>query len=263
MDDSTNDIPRYSAGHADHEWTSWACIDAMFPYLEEKYAKFLDYRVDILLADVDNSKMMEYAVQNEHLDYKATHSSSHTLRPQNKLNDEIVNAYFKLFQCHKHVYTFDTYFYKKMCESLAKNIAVADCFKFLKRIDLSAYQLLLCPINENDHWTLIAVNIPEKTIKFFDSLKNGKRGADEISWFLESLNCNRAVKSHSKIEWTIDTPDVPQQENATDCGVFLCQIACDRALGLQDFGFSQNHVDHARREMVFEIDRGALLPHDY
>lgn len=40
LDNRSSDIPCFSAGHTKHEWTSWACIDALFPYLEEKYAEF-------------------------------------------------------------------------------------------------------------------------------------------------------------------------------------------------------------------------------
>lgn len=39
---SDSDVPCFSAGHTKHEWTSWACIDALFPYLEEKYKQFLE-----------------------------------------------------------------------------------------------------------------------------------------------------------------------------------------------------------------------------
>lgn len=35
------DIPRYSAGHVKHEWTSYSCRDALFEFLEEKYGEFL------------------------------------------------------------------------------------------------------------------------------------------------------------------------------------------------------------------------------
>lgn len=41
LDTRSTDIPCYSAGHTKHEWTSWACIDALFPFLEEKYDGFL------------------------------------------------------------------------------------------------------------------------------------------------------------------------------------------------------------------------------
>lgn len=40
LESSSSDIPLRSAGHTKHEWTSWACIDALFTFLEEKYNKF-------------------------------------------------------------------------------------------------------------------------------------------------------------------------------------------------------------------------------
>lgn len=41
LDRRSKDIPCYSAGHTKHEWTSWACIDALFPFIEEKYEEFM------------------------------------------------------------------------------------------------------------------------------------------------------------------------------------------------------------------------------
>lgn len=34
-----NGMPERSAGHKKHEWTSYAAIDAVFPYIEELYEK--------------------------------------------------------------------------------------------------------------------------------------------------------------------------------------------------------------------------------
>lgn len=39
----STDLPQRSAGHTKHEWTSWACIDALFAFFEEKYS---EYRLD-------------------------------------------------------------------------------------------------------------------------------------------------------------------------------------------------------------------------
>lgn len=38
------DVPCFSAGHTKHEWTSWASIDAVFPFLEEKYIEYQKYK---------------------------------------------------------------------------------------------------------------------------------------------------------------------------------------------------------------------------
>ncbi|XP_031635327.1 FAM172 family protein homolog CG10038 isoform X2 [Contarinia nasturtii] len=37
---SSSDIPSFSAGHNKHEWTSWACMEELFPFLERKYKEF-------------------------------------------------------------------------------------------------------------------------------------------------------------------------------------------------------------------------------
>lgn len=37
---AASDVPRRSAGHTKHEWTSWACIDALFAFLEENFNTF-------------------------------------------------------------------------------------------------------------------------------------------------------------------------------------------------------------------------------
>lgn len=34
-----NDVPRRSAGHTKHEWTSWSCIVPLFKFLEKNYKK--------------------------------------------------------------------------------------------------------------------------------------------------------------------------------------------------------------------------------
>ncbi|CAD7093249.1 unnamed protein product [Hermetia illucens] len=40
LDSSSGDVLRYSAGHTKHEWTSYACISALFKFFETKYEDF-------------------------------------------------------------------------------------------------------------------------------------------------------------------------------------------------------------------------------
>lgn len=39
------DIKRVSAGHPKHEYTSWACIESLFEFVDEKYEKFTNAQV--------------------------------------------------------------------------------------------------------------------------------------------------------------------------------------------------------------------------
>lgn len=201
-------------------------------------------------------------MHNTDYNYKVSRSSFGTLRPEQELNDEIVNAYFKLIQGHKNVarkvYIFDTYFYTTMVKNLEEK---KEYFRFLTRINLLEYDLLLCPINKCKHWTLIAVDVPNRTIKFYDSLSNPERGQVEINDIRKMLDYNCGSNHHTRLDWTIDRPKIPQQDNSTDCGVFLCQNARELAQGHQQFEFTQQHAEQVRREMVFEIGSGALLAH--
>lgn len=42
ISDGCGDLPRYSAGHVKHEFTSFSCKDVLFDFLEEKYSEFLE-----------------------------------------------------------------------------------------------------------------------------------------------------------------------------------------------------------------------------
>lgn len=46
LDSGPSDIPAFSAGHIKHEWTSWACMEVLFPFLEEKYQNWLTTKQD-------------------------------------------------------------------------------------------------------------------------------------------------------------------------------------------------------------------------
>ncbi|KAJ6635052.1 FAM172 family protein like [Pseudolycoriella hygida] len=37
-----NDVQRVSAGHREHEWTSWSAMEVLFEYLEYKYKEFIE-----------------------------------------------------------------------------------------------------------------------------------------------------------------------------------------------------------------------------
>lgn len=56
LDTRSSDIPCFSAGHTKHEWTSWACMEVMFPYLEEEYRYFLKSKETVAESSEDDGK---------------------------------------------------------------------------------------------------------------------------------------------------------------------------------------------------------------
>jgi sentrin-specific protease 1 len=51
---------------------------------------------------------------------------------------------------------------------------------------------------------------------------------------------------------------VPQQNNSSDCGVFLCTFAEHAARGAP-FAFTQNDMPYFRRRITYEILKCSLL----
>lgn len=56
LDTRSSDIPCFSAGHTKHEWTSWACMEVMFPYLEEEYRYFLKSKDTVAESSEEDGK---------------------------------------------------------------------------------------------------------------------------------------------------------------------------------------------------------------
>ncbi len=52
--------------------------------------------------------------------------------------------------------------------------------------------------------------------------------------------------------------DIPQQENAYDCGVFTCTILEYLSRGEEVFNFTQKHMPYIRRKMILEIATSQL-----
>jgi len=67
------------------------------------------------------------------------------------------------------VYTYNTFFYPK----LRRDGYLAVC-QWNRGVNIFSKRLLMFPVylEGNAHWCLAAVNIAEKTITYFDSLKN-------------------------------------------------------------------------------------------
>ena len=58
-------------------------------------------------------------------------------------------------------------------------------------------------------------------------------------------------------EWSKNVPEVPQQKNGFDCGVFACKFG-EYASRYAPIDFSQQHMPYFRRRMIWEIVNGAF-----
>ncbi|GBG63613.1 hypothetical protein CBR_g38924 [Chara braunii] len=152
-----------------------------------------------------------------------------TLQGESWINDEVVNFYLATVQ---NIFDFD---------------------------------ILIVPVNKQEsHWTLLAVNIKEKALEYYDSFLRSRsdfcyRVFDAMCRYLED---ERLDKKHPNTDvdpsrpWRkrLMTEGIPQQEDAGSCGVFMCTFAELLARGYRPpFNFSQSHIPVIRRGIAADI----------
>ncbi|TRZ23491.1 hypothetical protein HGM15179_003646 [Zosterops borbonicus] len=153
-----------------------------------------------------------------------------TLQPLGWLNDRIMNFYMSLLverskkEGYPAVYAFNTFFYSKLSSTSHKGVK-----KWTKGVDIFEHDIILVPIHLRTHWTLLVVDLREKTIKYFDSLgQKGDHICKTILKYLEEESRERRNIELTASEWTLHsmgTEEIPQQNNGSDCGVFVCKFA--------------------------------------
>jgi Ulp1 family protease len=148
----------------------------------------------------------------------------------NLINDVIINSYLKIIQANiKNILIVSSY----CCDSLFKPITIERkrATNWFGKTDIFKYDLLIFPICNDKHWTLIVVDLNDCKIKYFDSYYKifDKSLNKRYESYIKSLILNEAVKANHQINIDglqyIDSPsDLPQQNNDTDCGLFLCNF---------------------------------------
>ncbi|NXE91322.1 SENP2 protease, partial [Menura novaehollandiae] len=186
-----------------------------------------------------------------------------TLLPLRWLNDRIMNFYISLMverskeEGYPSVYAFNTFFYPKLNATSQKAVK-----RWTKGVDIFNHDIILVPIHLRIHWTLLVVDVREKTIKYFDSFgQSGDHICRTILKYLQEESKEKRNIELTASEWTIhsmEPQEIPQQNNGSDCGVFACKFA-DFISRDKPIIFTQEHMPYFRRKMVWEIIHQRLL----
>ncbi|KAH0453904.1 hypothetical protein IEQ34_018228 [Dendrobium chrysotoxum] len=103
----------------------------------------------------------------------------------------------------------------------------ADTKKFVSHINkesVNAANLILVPIIESSHWTLLVGNLKNKVWDFYDSLPKKTHRAilpEVISHLYEDTTTSFATDIR---RWRIRRiKQVPTQKNSVDCGMYVCK----------------------------------------
>lgn len=184
------------------------------------------------------------------------------------LNDEVINGHLKHTVNYLRrqannlgptdapkYHAFNSFFYKNLRDNGYQKVS-----RWATRAKIGGSALLnvetvFIPVHEGMHWTLLVVSPRMRTIEYFDSLGgNADSFVENIRrWLKGELGA-----AYNESEWLfLDTPS-PQQNNGSDCGVFLLTSAKAIALGLKPTVYGPGDISLIRKKIVAELMNGGL-----
>ncbi|XP_065531257.1 sentrin-specific protease 2 isoform X2 [Lathamus discolor] len=194
---------------------------------------------------------------------RVTREDIHTLRDLHWLNDEVINFYLTLLvernkkEGYPAVHAFSTFFYPKLISGGYRAVR-----RWTRGVDLFKQDLILVPIHLRVHWALAVIDVRKKTIKYFDSTaQRGDKICETLFQYLQEESQEKRNLELTFSEWTLhsmESHEIPQQLNGSDCGVFMCKYA-DYISRDKPITFTQNDMPYFRRKMVWEIIHQQLL----
>ena len=192
-----------------------------------------------------------------------TQESLKLLDPGMWLNDELINAYFDVLEKEcanvgRKVYAYGSHFVTSLIEYPG-----GYCYNNVRRwsnrflpCDIFIAEKILVPINcGNTHWILACIYMNERKIQIYDSLiSSGRPYEAYLQCLLKYLKDERMYKCNTHLDtqpWDLIScqQDTPQQENCTDCGVFVCMFAKYIVRNEPLQGFNQLIVNDFRAEI--------------
>jgi len=216
----------------------------------------------------------DFEAVQEKFNMPITGVQSSRLLPKQWLVDELINFYFKLMEQRDSKlvelkkrefpeedatssHFFNSFFFVKLLGNDG-SYEYAGVRRWTKRFDLFAKRFVFIPVNVgNMHWTLIMIDLPNKIVRYFDSMAgSGDRYLNATFRYLQDEHKDKKKAPLLDLDdWTLvpTTDNTPQQHNGYDCGVFATFCAHWMAVDGTEPDFDQADVAHLRRRMMLSI----------
>ena len=199
------------------------------------------------------------------LDMELKKSDIWRLKPLQWLNDESINFYMKMIQKRADdsgvpLLCLNSFFYA----FLTKN-GYAKVRRWSRGKDLFVGGMkVLFPVHLGNHWCLGVINFKDRRLEYYDSLFGPN--PECMRAMRDYVNSEHLDKKKKPFDWSawgedvVNPPELPRQENGSDCGVFAALFA--ESLSRDEFpSFSQADMLNLRRLMTVELVRGTFLAH--
>ncbi|EEH47279.2 SUMO protease ULP1 [Paracoccidioides brasiliensis Pb18] len=220
-------------------------------------------KVDSAMAHSDHSKLASTS-RGEPITRRSL-NTCYKLRTW--LNDEVINAYLALIVDHarraagnsgRHdkprYHAFSTFFFSNLRDKGYESVR-----RWASRAKIGGGELLrvetvFVPIHDSEHWTLMVVRPVARTIEHFDSLGSPSLAhiATVKKWLRGELG-----ELFVEEEWRVLPSISPQQDNGSDCGVFLLTTAKLVALGMP-LKYGARDIPQIRKRIVAELINGGF-----
>lgn len=193
------------------------------------------------------------------------------LRDNAWLNDDVINSYITVLltrgaKAGADVDAVSTHFYTALQKAATERDLEQAESKFIgKEFHPFRLRKLFIPIHSGNHWALVMVDFGQKRIAYFDSYCKPKvtDAAAILHNVRRYLHFKAEKDPHSGFrDWTEVRPDVPQQNNATDCGVFLLAFLEEAIQKSFDdrFRVSQANISCFRKRILLALLANNGLP---
>lgn len=183
------------------------------------------------------------------------------------LNDEVINAYLAIIidflrrtsdassnEQPRH-HAFNSFFFSNLRDKGYSSVRRWATRAKIGKENLLGVEIVLVPIHHHSHWTLCVVRPAARTIEHFDSLGGMSRAHVALikNWLQQELG-----DKYVEEEWTVLPSRSPQQDNGSDCGVFLLTTAKLRALNLDPLSYGAKDIPLIRKRIVGELMNGGF-----
>ncbi|GAA6008627.1 hypothetical protein JCM11491_003374 [Sporobolomyces phaffii] len=244
---------------------------AEVPQRKRKWPKKVPREIQDRVATILKQGGYDKTIPGASVDAKAIRR----LRPNTWLDDSIIAFYGVLINNRmlaaektgqwgeremklRKVWCFNSFFWGMYEDNGYKRVK-----KWTKKFDVFEKDIIIFPMNiRNSHWTCAAVNIKLKRFEYYDSLGNRMQKAHTLlrKWLQEEHEAKKGSPLDLSDWEDYWDPNVPQQDNCNDCGVFTCAFMESLSREVDGFDFDQNQMPYLRQKIAFEIDKGELVP---
>jgi len=187
-----------------------------------------------------------------------------TLRNGEMVNGAIIDAYLELIKARSakenfpKVHVISSFFYATYKDEKNK----AKVRRWVRKVNIFENDIVLFPINDENHWAIVALDLKKSCFVYYDSLEfvdekqaqyYGNLYVNLVREFVEAEALDRMKIEYYCEDFEFFIQNQPVQTNAIDCGLFLCQFSnfyCHRKI-LHDF--SQSDMIDVRIRMATEL----------